>query len=207
MNILALAIFMKFYETVCNRAEKWIGCCPIEVVPDQFSLACALLRTMRCHEAMQVIKTWTNSWATSGRYHENPIFPCLFGCRDRQSFFGMIRSPLPILVSDFGVCPPGDFSHYLICPKMWHAIDSIVTHSVPIDPFKRLGLTDSTYDNLFPLACSFHSYHAIKHVRNSPYSSLDFTSNSRLFAGAFIAAAHIVGLQYSRDFVDAGGAG
>ena len=135
---------------------------------------------------------------------ENLIFPCLFGCQVRQRYFGMIRSPHPTLDSDSP--PPDDFAHYLICPKLWHLIDSVVTHSVPIDPLKRLGLIDPNYDNLFTLACSFHAYHAIKHVRNSPPSSLDFTSNSRLFAEAFLAAAHIVGLQYTRDSVDALGA-
>ena len=29
------------------------------------------------------------------------------------------------------------------CPKMWLVVDSIVMHSVPIDPLKRLGLIDS----------------------------------------------------------------
>ena len=111
------------------------------------------------------------------------------------------------MVPDFDLCLPDDSPHYLICLNMWHRIDFVVTHSVPIDPFKVLGLIDSNCDNLFTLACIFHAYRGIDHVRNSPSSSLDFTSNIRLFAEAFVSAAHIVGLQYSRDFVDAGGAG
>ena len=86
---------------------------------------------------------------------------------------------------------------------MWRIIDSIVIHSTPIDPLKRLGLIDSNFENLFTLACSFHAYHSIKHVRIDPLSSLNFSDNIRTFSEAFIAVAHIVGLQYSRDSMDA----
>ena len=147
------------YETVCSRVEKWLGCCPIEVVPDQFSHACSLLRTMRCHESMQVIKTWTNSWATSCRYTETPAFPCLFGCQDCHRYFGMLRSPLPSLP---GVTRPrDDFSHYLTCPKMWLLINFIVMRSFPLDPLKRLGLIGSNYQKTFALECCFHAYQSV----------------------------------------------
>ena len=77
--------------------------------------------------------------------------------------------------------PCDDFSHYLFCPSMWRIIDSIVLHSTPIDPSKRLGLIASNFENLFTLACAFHAYHNIKQVRDNPPSSLHFTKNIRLF--------------------------
>ena len=43
--------------------------------------------------------------------------------------------------------PRDDFSHYLFCPSMWRIIDSIVLHSTPIDPLKRLGLIASIFEN------------------------------------------------------------
>ena len=116
----------------------------------------------------------------------------------------MIRYPLPPLDSD--LAPPDDFSHYLICPEMWHLIDSIVLHDIPIDPVKRLGLVDTSYEILRTIACCFHAYHSIKHTRNNPPSSLNYLSNSRPFAGAFIAAARDTGLQHSADIEDALGA-
>jgi hypothetical protein len=85
---------------------------------------------------------------------------------------------------------------------MWHLIDSIVLHDVPIDPIKRLGLIDPSHDNLRTIACSFHAYHSIKHARNNPPSSLNYLSNSRSFAGAFIAAARDTGLQHSAGIED-----
>ena len=57
------------FETVGRRIANWLGYIPIEFVPDQFEFASSLLRKMRCHEAMQIVKTWTNSWVTSVRYH------------------------------------------------------------------------------------------------------------------------------------------
>ena len=41
------------------------------------------LRTLRKHEAMQVVKTWCNSWATSKRLHLLPLLPCVFGCSNQ----------------------------------------------------------------------------------------------------------------------------
>ena len=111
----------------------------------------------------------------------------------KDRYFGMIQvPPCPKAFGHLGSSPPDDFSYYLICPNMWRAIDSIVTHSVPIDPLKRLGLIDSNYENLFTLACCFHAYHAIKHVRNNNPSSLNFSVNIRLFSEAFVTAAHTV---------------
>jgi len=191
------------FEIVSRRIANWLGYIPIEFVPDQFEFASSLLRKMRCHEAMQIVKTWTNSWATSVRYHESVVFPCLLGCQDCGRFFGMIRLHGHPVAREGHPVPRDDFSHYLFCPSMWHIIDSIVLHSTPIDPLKRLGLLASNFENFFTLACAFHAYHSIKQVRDDPPSSLDFTKNIRLFSEAFISAARIVGLQYSRDSLDA----
>ena len=55
------------------------------------------MRKLRKHEAMQVIKTWVNSWSTSDRYHEDVLLPCLLGCADK----------------------PDDLQHYIHCPRIW----------------------------------------------------------------------------------------
>jgi len=194
------------YQIICRRLCSWQICGASEQAPFQLNEVLPLISKMRVHEAMQIIKTWTNSWATSVRYHESTIFPCLLGCTDKDRYFGMIQvPPCPKAFGHLGSSPCDDFSHYLICPKMWRVIDSIVTHSVPIDPLKRLGLIDSNYENLFTLACCFHAYHAIKHVRNNHPSSLNFSANIRLFSEAFVTAAHIVGLQYTSVSMNAGG--
>ena len=43
------------------------------------NVALSIMRKFRNHDAMKIVKTWVNSWATSRRYHEPVILPCLFG--------------------------------------------------------------------------------------------------------------------------------
>ena len=102
------------------------------------------------HEAMQCFKTWVNSWATSSRYHEPVIYPCLLGCPDKVD----------------------SLSHYLLCPILWQIANSVACHEVPDDTLERIGVRSPTPNNLNLLACIFHSYHAIKHVRAPADTSL-----------------------------------
>ena len=39
-----------------------------------------VLRECRVADAIKVFKCWVNGWATSHRYRENTLLPCLFGC-------------------------------------------------------------------------------------------------------------------------------
>ena len=41
------------------------------------------LRKLKCFEVIQVLRTWSNSWSTSYRYHETRRLPCLLGCPDK----------------------------------------------------------------------------------------------------------------------------
>ena len=36
------------------------------------------LKRLSSEQALKVLKSWANSWATSRRYHEAIIFPCFF---------------------------------------------------------------------------------------------------------------------------------
>ena len=38
-----------------------------------------LLSQLKCFESVQVLRTWSNSWSTSHRYHETHRLPCLLG--------------------------------------------------------------------------------------------------------------------------------
>ena len=46
----------------------------------EFGTAFVFLSTMRQHDAMRVVRTWCNAWATSTRYDHDHILPSLFGC-------------------------------------------------------------------------------------------------------------------------------
>ena len=62
-----------------------------------------MLGKLTTHEALILVKTWTNSWTTSERYHDDKMNACLFGC-----------------------VPEGSdaFGHYLRCPRLWKIIAS-----------------------------------------------------------------------------------
>ncbi len=81
--------------------------------------AFTLLKRLRKHDVMRVVKTWVNSWATSDRYHEAVRLPCLFGCRKLDK--------LP---------------HYVFCPILFFLVSKILP--VPAQPLERIGLVNPT---------------------------------------------------------------
>ena len=103
---------------------------------------------------MSVIKTLSNSWATSARYHEAVRKWCLVGC---HCFSG---------ADDSGQGPPTDsLAHYLACPLLWSLIDSACRSpctewdlTVP----QRLCLVNPTLRRVKVLAIGYRIYHAIK---------------------------------------------
>ena len=66
----------------------------VNICVDTMEAAGKLLKNYRMHDAMRVVKTWTNSWATSDRYQEPEVLPCLFGCTGEEDVL----------------------EHYLVCP-------------------------------------------------------------------------------------------
>ena len=92
--------------------------------------------------AMCVLKTWTNSWATTERFHESEILPCIFGCAQRDSL-----------------------SHYLTCEPFWTAVHCCTSASLRECEFPlvvRIGLASPTLRRLRRLAVAFGTYHNIK---------------------------------------------
>ena len=91
------------------------------------TLALSILkRRLRKHEAMRVIKTWVNSWATSTRFHENFILRCLFGYQDAED----------------------RMSHYVLCPFWYYLLVKLTPDSestlprVSQMPLTRMGLVE-----------------------------------------------------------------
>ena len=142
------------------------------------TLAMSLLANCRKHEATRVIKTWVNSWATSSRFHEPIIYPCLLGCQD-----GVDR-----------------LSHYVQCPFMLHLQIKILTNPPSPLPLTRIGLVDPSRDSLLSVACCFAGYHAVKRKVSSSLSSSGplpvhtISDHHQTFADAYIVAANECGL-------------
>jgi len=95
------------------------------------------------HNAMYVIKTFTNGWLTTCRMHENPVLPCIFGCNDCKD----------------------DLTHYLCCPTLWTLVGDI--GPLPFDPAMmsvshRLCLTNPSFDSFRVCGAACWLYHGLK---------------------------------------------
>merc|ERR1712100_655860 len=76
-----------------------------------------VLTHLRTADSMRVLKTWVNGWATSYRYHDPTLYPCLFGCHAK----------------------PDSLDHYAQCSNLFALGKFIRGHSSD-DPLIRMGL-------------------------------------------------------------------
>ena len=111
-----------------------------------------VLRTLRTADAMRFIKTWVNGWASTYRYHEPTLYPCLFGCQAK----------------------PDDLGHYVQCSHLF-AMSKFLRGHISDDPLVRLGLVSPCADTFNHMACVFAGYHAMRSAtrrgEHCPYES------------------------------------
>ena len=107
-----------------------------------FGEAFRLLKSIRKHEAFQVIKTWVNSWATSRRFdHDTLTLPCIFGCS--------------------GGCED-DLLHYLKCHILWSLVEDRSNFVVPSRGLDRLGINNPSKRTFHLISAIFQAYHGTK---------------------------------------------
>ena len=110
--------------------------------------------------ASKVVKCWTNGWATSRRYHEQIILPCLFGCPNSCD----------------------DLYHYLQCPHLL-ALWAFLAGGVSKDPLVRWGLINPSQLSFNYIACAFSGYHAVRRE----FKKLQFfNENLNILCGAHL---------------------
>ena len=98
--------------------------------------------------SMQILKTITNSWSTSYRYHETVKHKCLFGCASHQ-----LVSPK---------CNPIDcLSHYICCERLWRILRDIFRSDLPLSSAARLGLIAGQF-HAPAIVVAFGIYHFFK---------------------------------------------
>ena len=113
-----------------------------------------------------IIKTWSNSWTTSRRYHDqDPLPGCLFGCDVAQD----------------------DLAHYLICQPFWTCITCGAGLSegwLDQTPLQRLGLANPSLRSLSILLVASRVYHTLRQGRDeivrSSFADSDFLQVSLL---------------------------
>ena len=113
----------------------------LHAAPRPWALLRTALRKFSPHYAMSYLKTVTNAWANTSRYHEATRFECIFGCRQTDCL-----------------------EHYLSCPRLWGAIGA-VTGVRPIpEPAFRLGFfaAEAPARQVAAVMVAFGVYHALK---------------------------------------------
>ena len=138
------------------------------------------MKRLRKHEAMQVLKTWCNSWTTSHRYHKEVLQPCLLGCPGMKD----------------------DLSHYVSCPHIWNVARVDFPNLKSDSMFDRLCVEEPCTESLRVLAGTFPAYHSIKPSNGEARASYD--SARREFEVAFYTAVRASGLSQLALLTDCG---
>ena len=157
------------------------------------------LRRAQPHVRSCVMKTITNAWTTSYRFHEPRLLPCLFGCEspsvyDHNGRVGPDAAPFPML--DRSCAARDDLSHYIQCPILWEIVAQGLADPSPESVVDRLCLRHHPRYCALALTIAFSLYHSLKHghlaVVHAAIDSGDFSDVccmarllSRSFANEF----------------------
>ena len=114
------------------------------------------LKGFQCHVKMCTIKTLTNAWATSYRYHEGILLPCIFGCS--KSMFGCLNfDTLRAHESPFDTV-----AHYIRCPILNYIVCKALGKFTRISPEQWLGVGCKPPSSPITTCVAFTVYHGIK---------------------------------------------
>ena len=129
------------------------------------------MRAFQKHEAMQVVKTWCISWATTRRLHLQPLLPCVLGWPDEID----------------------DLSHYIVCPHLWNIARTAFPNVQLNCTLDKLCIGGSCTVSLRVLAATFQAYHASKPF-SAVFSTAVFDAAKRRFEDHFCVAVRSSGL-------------
>ena len=106
----------------------------------------------RPHVALCCVKTATNAWATSHRYHEQVRLGCVFGCDGADD----------------------SLSHYLSCAVLWNLVGDSFPPPDSTSPIDRICRRSPTKHRVVQLFCAYHIYHCVKISERLLVDSSDF---------------------------------
>ena len=122
-----------------------------------------------------MVKTLTNSWATTYRYHEAQLLTCVFGCRSRHD----------------------DLKHYISCSKVWPLIEEATRVPYARVLSERLGIVSPNPIFLKQIGVAFTIYHTL---RNKHSGAIALAHARNDFSTVRILALGI-GRVAARDFM------
>jgi len=129
-------------------------------------------KTLSSSVVLTVLKTWANSWCTTSRYHEDILWPCIFGCCGAKD----------------------ELAHYLCCIRFWSGICEscdLQESLVHVDPLIKMSLANPSSFWAKLIAVASRTYHAIKFdQRELVQSAVDRNEFSACLSTLQIVAKH-----------------
>jgi hypothetical protein len=119
------------------------GAQAITFTSDMWSQLCSDLRKTPSPTQTCFLKTVINSWATSHRYGEVPLLPCILGCEKKED----------------------NLKHYLECDPLWTLAVSacgLPLNFISLLPLERLCIVNRSPASLRLLSVVFRAYHALR---------------------------------------------
>ena len=126
-------------ERLATLLEKCEAYLPLVAWPTVLTVT----QNLSSHEAMCCLKTWSNSWTTSARFHDSNLERCALGCKSALD----------------------DLSHYVRCERLWVEVDIATSVEVEEEPDtiqQRLLLETPTSERARRLVVAFSGYHVLK---------------------------------------------
>ena len=145
----------------------------------------ATLKENTVSVVIKVLKCWCNGWASSRRYHEDKLLPCLFGCNQCND----------------------ELEHYFQCPHLF-SLWSFLSGNTSADPLVRWGLIHPAALQFKIVSCVFSGYHSVRrHFRRvneffeykqSLLTGAQMRSSWSVFADAFFVEARELSISCRR---------
>jgi hypothetical protein len=130
-------------QLFCLRLQSSLGVARDQLSEIDWTRLFEVLKSTSTHEAMCVIKTISNSWTTSARFHDGKLEHCCFGCRGARD----------------------DLAHYLCCCRLWTEVDiatGVDEDDLPDTAAQRMLLFGPSLVRARRLVVAYSVYHALK---------------------------------------------
>ena len=181
-NLFAHTIRNDLNDILRRRYQSIFGTTAEEHVIEH---ALEALRPLKKYEVVSVLKTWSNAWCTSPRFHEERRLPCLLGCADALD----------------------SLTHYCKCKHIFDIVSRLVDEEPEWSGFQDFAISNPCAKALRCTVGIAHAYHVVKFSRlietnvvvdSSQISttySVNVAASHEAFAHAFVAASYVTGLN------------
>jgi len=127
------------------------------------------LKKIKGHLPLLLVRSWSNGWTTSARFHDGAFRHCLFGCKESDSL-----------------------QHYWQCPQLWAWIlekSSLWSSDEPLERFGLVGPEEVRREAWVLMGIAYTTYHALRGRLKADMAKVDDLRYLENTARALIANA------------------